>query len=227
MYKNSKNMTGTELPYEKCLAKGAEFLTDSELLAVILRTGTNGKTAVELARDILEADCGQLLNIYSLSLTELQQFAGIGQVKAIQLKCIGELSKRIACTERFRRIALQDARSVAVYYMEQLRHEQQERLIVCMFDAKCRLLGDEVVSIGTVNASLISPREIFLKAMEHRAVRIILLHNHPSGMAVPSQSDKNVTEQVSQAGALIGIDLSDHIIIGDNEYYSFREHGLL
>lgn len=227
MYKKTKNRTDKELPYEKCLARGVEYLSNAELLAVIIRTGTNGKTAVEVGNDILELQSGNLLNLYKLSLSELQKVSGIGEVKAIQLKCIGEISKRIASTNRFSQIALGDARAVATYYMEQLRHEDREHLLLSMYDSKCRLLGDVVISIGTVNASLVSPREIFIKAMEYHAVHIILLHNHPSGIATPSQSDKNVTNRVRQCGELLGIELSDHIIIGDNEYYSFKEHGLI
>ncbi len=216
-----------ELPYEKCIAKGVEYLSNAELLAVVIRTGTNGRSAVELGQEILDLQAGDLLNLYQLNLNELQRVTGIGKVKAIQLKCIGEISKRIASANRFSQIVLNDAETVATYYMEQLRHREKEHLLISMYDSKCRLLGDEIISIGTVNASLVSPREIFLKAMEYHAVHIILLHNHPSGIAVPSQSDKKVTDRVRQCGDLLGIELSDHIIIGDNEYYSFKEHGFI
>ena len=99
--------------------------------------------------------------------------------------------------------------------------------MVCMFDSKCALLGDEVISVGTVNASLTSPREVFLAALKRGAVQIILLHNHPSGSPLPSRQDEEVTERIRLCGALLGIRLSDHIIIGDNRYYSFREEGLI
>lgn len=227
MSQSTKFLPESERPYEKCLRFGAEFLTDAELLAVIIRIGTNGNSAVGLAREILQKKSGNLLALYELSLSELQTIPGIGSVKAIQLKCIAELSKRIAMTDRRCRIMLQDARSVAGYYMERLRHEQQEHLILSMFDTGCHLIQDVVLSIGTVNASLISPREIFVKALEHHAVQIILLHNHPSGVPFPSRQDIQVTKQIMEGGQLLGVTLADHIIIGDKQYYSFREQGML
>lgn len=224
---NNRQIPDGELPYEKCEKHGAANLSDAELLAVILRTGTSGKTAVELARDILASEPGGLLNLYRMSREELQRYQGIGRVKAIQLKCIGEISKRISMARHFQGITLNDARAVANYYMEQLRYEEREVLLVSMYDAKCRLIGDEMISVGTVNASLVSPREIFLRAVGRHAVTIILLHNHPSGVPEPSTADKRVTEQVKLCGELLGIRLSDHIIIGDNRYYSFKEQGLV
>ena len=148
-------------------------------------------------------------------------------VKAVQLKCMAELSLRLAKATRWDKLHLANAASVASYYMEQLRHEPKERLLMSMFDAKCSLIGDTILSVGTVNASLISPREVFITAMNYKAVHIILLHNHPSGSPCPSNQDVLVTEKLWECGELLGIRLSDHIIIGDNKYYSFREKGLL
>lgn len=227
MYQNRLQIPDGELPYEKCEHRGAEVLSDAELLAVILRTGTNGLSAVELARTLLAKNPGGLLNLYRMNLKELQDLPGIGRVKAIQLKCIGEISKRIAMTQHLCKIQLDSAKAVADYYMEQLRYEEREILLICMFDTKCRLIGDEMISIGTVSKSLVSPREVFLKAVEHHAVHIILLHNHPSGVPEPSLADMRATEQIRQCGDLLGIRLSDHIIIGDHQYYSFKEHGQL
>lgn len=223
----SKQLPESERPYEKCLARGAEFLSDAELLAVIIRTGTNGNTAVEVAKQILEAKSGNLLAVHQMSLMELQQIPGIGKVKAIQLKCVAELSKRIAMSSRIHEVVLQNARSVAAYYMERLRHEEREHVLLCMFDTKCRLIQDTVISVGTVNASLVSPREIFLAALEYHAVHIILVHNHPSGDILPSRQDIQITRQLLEGGRILGIALSDHIIIGDNQYFSFREQEML
>ena len=111
--------------------------------------------------------------------------------------------------------------------MESLRHETKEKLLLAMFDAKSSLLGDEIISVGTVTNSLVSPREIFLKALEYGAVHIVLLHNHPSGDPAPSDADLVVTKRVEDSGRMLGIALADHIIIGDNRYISFRENGLL
>jgi DNA repair protein RadC len=178
---------------------------------------------VELAQRILQAGGGNLLNLYHLSLEELMSFPGVGQVKAIQLKCVAELSRRIARTSRKNRVSLADPASVADYYMERLRHEPVEKLLVSMFDSKCHLIGECVLSMGSVRSVQASPREIFMQALEQRAVFIILLHNHPSGDPTPSREDMFLTERIRQCGELLEIELSDHIIIGDNRYYSFRE----
>jgi len=221
-----KSLPESEKPYEKFLTSGVESLSDAELLATIVKNGTKEKTAVELSREILCFNNDGLLNLYQMNLQELMSISGIGTIKAIQIKSIAELSKRISKATRFREIKLTSAASVASYYMEQLRHETKEKLMLCMFDTKCTFLADEIISIGTVNASLVSPREVFLVAMKYKAVQIILLHNHPSGSPVPSREDMLVTEKIKNCGDLLGIRLADHVIIGDNEYYSFNEEGL-
>ncbi len=222
-----KELSDSEKPYEKFLNYGPEYLSDAELLAVIIRTGTTGRKSVEVAQEILNKKEKNLLNLYRLSFKELMEIPGIGRVKAIQLKCLAEITKRISRTTHSRQVSLNSAASVASYYMETLRHEEQEKLMLCMFDSQCVLLGEEVISIGTVNASMISPREVFKKALMNQAVYIILLHNHPSGVPMPSMQDKLVTRRVEQCGEMIGIHLSDHIIIGDNKYFSFKEENLL
>ena len=222
-----KELPESEKPYEKCLRHGAERLSDAELLAVIIRTGTAGKKSIEVAQELLSHGEKSLLNLYQLGIRDFMKIPGIGKVKAIQLKCLAEITKRMAKATRLREISLQSARAVAAYYMEELRHEDREKLLLCMFDSKCILLGDEVVSVGTVNASLVSPREIFMRALSRGAVHIILLHNHPSGEPSPSTQDKLATLRVQECGELLGIHLSDHIIIGDNQYFSFKEEHLL
>jgi len=222
-----KELSDSEKPYEKFLNYGPEYLSDAELLAVIIRTGTTGRKSVDVAQEILNKKEKNLLNLYRLSFKELMEIPGIGRVKAIQLKCLAEITKRMSRTTRSRQVSLDSAASVASYYMETLRHEEQEKLMLCMFDSQCVLLGEEVISIGTVNASMISPREVFKKALMNQAVYIILLHNHPSGVPMPSMQDKLVTSRVEQCGEMIGIHLSDHIIIGDNKYFSFKEENLL
>ena len=219
-----KELPESEKPYEKCLRFGAEHLSDAELLAVIIRTGTTGKKSIELAQEILNRNEKNLLNLYHMSLKDFKEIPGIGTVKAVQMKCLAEITKRMV---RLRSVALNSAESVASYYMEELRHENREKLMLCMFDSQCVLLGEELISIGTVNASLVSPREIFLRALSNQAVYIILLHNHPSGIPLPSTQDKQITRRIQESGEMIGIPLSDHIIIGDNQYFSFKEERLL
>lgn len=222
-----KELPESEKPYEKCLRFGAEYLSDAELLAVIIRTGTAGRKSIEVAQEILSRNEKSLLNLCYLSIKELKLIPGIGTVKAIQLKCLVEITKRLTRATRIRNVSLNSASSVASYYMEELRHEDREKLMLCMFDSQCALLGDEVISVGTVNASLVSPREIFQRALADHAVYIILLHNHPSGIPLPSTQDRLVTRKIQECGELLGIHLSDHIIIGDNQYFSFKEENLL
>ncbi len=224
-----KNIPEEERPYEKCLLHGPESLSDSELLAVILRTGTCGSSSLELARRILQKGNPEegLLGIHHLTLQELMEIKGIGQVKAIQVKCIGELSKRIASMTAEKALDFQDPYTIANYYMEKMRHEEQEQMVCMMLDTKNQLLGEKIISKGTVNSSLVSPRDLLLTALRYRAVYIILVHNHPSGNPKPSRDDILFTHRIQAACALADIPLLDHLIIGDQKYFSFREEGLL
>ncbi len=216
-----------ETPYEKCYRYGVSSLSDVELLAVILRSGTRGRNAIDVAGDVLKQGQHQLLNLVDLELGELKKIPGIGPVKAIELKAVAELSLRISQASRIKRLNLCDASTVAQYYMEQLRHERREQLLISMFDVKCQLLGDETISIGTVDCALLSPREIYLCALQKGASFVIMLHNHPSGIPEPSEADCKATLRIKRSGDILGVPLMDHIIIGDNSYYSFKEKGLI
>ena len=220
-----KELPDSERPYEKCMKYGAEYLSDAELLAVIFRTGTKGKTSIELAQQFLHGGSRNLLNLYEYDFQKMMQIPGIGMKKAVQLKCIAEISKRIVKTTRRQTLALENPASIAGYYMEDFRHKKKEHFLVCMFDSKCHFLGDRLLTIGSVNASLVSPREIFIEALYSHAVMIVLLHNHPSGQPQPSPEDEQITRRVAECGKLLQIELADHIIVGDNQYYSFREKG--
>ncbi|MFP3155453.1 DNA repair protein RadC [Lachnospiraceae bacterium ZAX-1] len=222
-----KELPNSEKPYEKCLEYGAAALSDAELLAVILRSGSKNINATQLAQSILCQEQKSLLNLYYMQISDFQKIPGIGTVKAIQLKCIAEIAMRLSRTSYKDKICMTEPSTVATYFMEQLRHDTKEKLLLVMFNAKNHYLGDEVISVGTVNASLVSPREIFLKALSLQAVNIIMIHNHPSGDPTPSNEDKRATIRVLECGQMIGIYLADHIIIGDNKYISFREKGLL
>lgn len=216
-------------PYEKCLELGSESLTDAELLGVILRTGTNGTNSIKLAENVFEV-CDKekgLIGLLGLSIPSLLKIKGIGKVKAVQIKCICELSRRIAKKTAEKKMDFSDSETVAQYYMQDLRHLSKEHMIMVMLDTKCRMIRDTVISIGTVNSSLVTPREVYMEALIHGAVSIILLHNHPSGDTTPSHNDIAVTKRLNEAGKLIGISLLDHIIIGENAYTSLREKDLI
>ena len=216
-------------PYEKCERYGVQALTNRELLAVILRTGARGRSVLELAGELLKTapEKEGFTGIRRMNLGELSSVRGIGRVKAIQLKCVLEIARRMAREEAGEGTFFRTPDEVADYYMEDLRHEEQEVLLLLMLNQKGRLLKEKYVFRGTVNASIVSPREIFLEALAARAVQIILLHNHPSGDARPSREDLNVTKRIQEAGELLGIHLTDHIIIGEHAYVSLREKNYL
>lgn len=218
-----------ERPYEKCLKRGVTSLSDAELLAVILRTGSRGEDAVSLATRILKQsrEYKGLLSINHLTIKELLQINGIGTVKAIQMICLSEISRRMAKATREEGLKLMTPQSVANYYMEDMRHLTIEQILLVMMDSKSKIVDDMVLSTGTVNASLLAPREVFLHALRAGAVNIILLHNHPSGDPAPSREDIETTKRVLEAGRIIGIKLLDHIIIGDNQYISLKEKGFI
>lgn len=224
-----KELPVSERPYEKCEQYGVTSLSDAELLAAIIKCGTKNKTAIDISNQILnyskEIPGLNILNY--LSLQELMSIEGIGKVKAIQLLCIAELSKRMAKEKKRKTIALLTPDAVADYYMQDLRHLTYEKVILLMVDVKNHIIKDVIISKGTVNFSIAEPREIFINALKHGAVRILLLHNHPSGDPTPSKADISLTMRIKDAGELIGIQLLDHIIIGDNIYISLKEQGIL
>lgn len=222
-----KNLPESERPYEKFLSHGERSLSDAELLAIILKSGTKDANSLDIAREILKGNHNNLLNLYDLSYRDLMRISGIGKVKAIQLKAIAELSKRISKTNRGYQLKMDKPSSIANYYMEQLRHAKQELLLCAFFDSKCNFLGDAIISKGCVNSTFVSPREIFRYAFDFEAVILILLHNHPSGDPFPSDDDIRITNRIEKGAQILQLELVDHIIIGDNNYYSFKENELI
>ena len=215
-------------PYEKCIKKGAFALSDTELLAVILRSGTQGESALHLAQRILyDNERDGILGIHQLTPEQLMEIKGIGKVKAVQILCISELAKRLSKASAKELLCFNNPSSIADYYMEDLRHQKQENMKLLMLNSKSKLIGETDISKGTVNASIITPRELFIEALQKQAVAIVIMHNHPSGDPSPSEEDILSTSRIKKAGILIGIELLDHIIIGNNCYISFREEGIL
>ena len=221
--KTIKELPASERPYEKFLSLGASGLSDADLLAIIIKTGTKDKSAVDIAQEILSGRHGNLLNLYEMSYDELIQVSGIGQIKAIQLKAVAELSMRISKAKRARSIRMNTPVTIADYYMEQMRHLQQEVVICAYFDVKSRFLGDKFISKGSLSSSVVDISSVMRTALEKNASKIVLLHNHPSGDCTPSKDDIAVTDRLAEGSRIFSIELCDHIIIGDNEYYSFYE----
>ncbi len=219
-----------DLPYERFATLGAENLSDAELLAILLRTGTKGVSAKGLGERVLAETArygNGLLGLYHIPEKELRRIEGIGSVKAVQLKAVAEFARRMARAKAKNGLSFHKPDTVADYYMEQFRHENVEHIRLLLLDSALHLTGEEILSKGTVNAALLSPREVYACAFRSGAANIMLLHNHPGGNPVPSGNDIEITERIGRVGAMTDIPLIDHIILGDNCYFSFRESNLL
>lgn len=224
-----KDIPEKDRPYEKCEREGVGALTDAELLAILIRTGNRQESALSLAIRILaQAQPPGILGLLHLTLPELMEQKGIGRVKGIELLCVGELSQRI-----WRTLTLSEApaftapEAIAAFYMEEMRHKEQEEMHLMILNTKQRLIRDILLFRGTFNHSPASPREIFIEALRYHAASIVLVHNHPSGDPTPSAEDRRTTVRIQEAGAILGIRLLDHVIIGEQAYFSFKERGIL
>ena len=225
-----KEIPNENRPYERCEKDGPEHLSDSELLSVLIRTGSQEQNSLELASSILALNYPDdgMLGLMHLTLPKLTSLKGIGRVKAVQLMCVGEISQRIWKRKaRENHTAFCSPKAVAEYFQEDMRHLRKEQFYIMLFDTKQKLIRDVLISKGTVNTSLASPREIFIQALKYEAVSLILVHNHPSGDPSPSKQDIALTQKVLEAGSLIGIGLLDHVVIGEHSYVSMKERGLI
>lgn len=213
-----------ERPREKLLILGASALSDAELLAIFLRTGIKGKTAVDLARDII-SHFGGLRNLLTADKATFCQFSGLGEAKFSQLQAVLELSSRHLKETLQRGHFLQNPQATQDYLSAQLRDLPYE-VFACLFlDNQHRIIEFEVLFRGTINGASVHPREVVRKTLEHNAAALILAHNHPSGVAEPSSADRHITKQLSDALALIDVRVLDHIVVGDGECVAFSERG--
>ena len=223
-----KELPVSERPYEKCEEFGPSVLSDAELLAVIIRTGSCGMGSTELARQVLMKVPGKTMGgLFQMSQEQFQEIHGIGRVKSIQLQCLTEITRRMmrSCMDVSALVCDDPERVAASYMSMRLLETEQVRLLI--LDGKNAIRRDLILSNGSFNASLAAPREVFYNALKHKAVSILLLHNHPSGDPTPSREDIVTTRRIEETGQLVGIPLIDHIVIGDNRYVSFRESGYL
>ncbi|WP_307976380.1 DNA repair protein RadC [uncultured Streptococcus sp.] len=210
------------LPRERLLDLGAEQLTNQELLAILLRTGTKQKPVLEISTQILE-NLTSLADFQQLSLQELQSIQGIGQVKSIEIKAMLELAKRIQKAEYDRKEQILSSEQLARKMMLELGDKKQEHLVAVYLDTQNRIIEQKTIFIGTVRRSVAEPREILYYACKNMATSVIIIHNHPSGKAYPSENDLRFTEKIKRSCDHLGLVCLDHIIVGKSEYYSFRE----
>jgi len=219
-----KELPISERPYEKLKMYGAQNLSNSELLAIIIKTGTKEYTALDLANKVLKlnenSEKEDLSFLQDISITEFMKIKGIGQVKAIQLLAVCELVKRINKPINKENIKIKDAKDVAKLLMNELKYEKKEVVKVILLNSKNIVLKIKDVSYGGTNFAMIEPKEILVEAIKLQAPKIIMVHNHPSGDVKPSKSDFNITDRIYESAEILGIQLLDHIIIGDNKYES-------
>ena len=221
------NRYADNAPDRKLDRYGASALTDAELVAVLLRSGTRDCDVLAMAEGVLRLRQGSLADLVNISADELMRIRGIGPVKARELSSVFELSRRIASNTRRRKLKLADTPSIAGYYMERLRHEDSELLVAAYFNVKDELVFESVISLGSSDRTDFPIRKIYSLALLHHASQLVLLHNHPSGDPMPSQADYLATREAKTAGQYLDIVLRDHIIIGDHRYYSFRQGELI
>lgn len=219
-----RDWPAAERPREKLLEQGAASLTDAELLAIFLRTGVTGKSAVDLARHLL-GEFGSLRTLLEADLAGFSQHLGLGPAKYAQLQAVLEMSRR-HLAERLRRdSALESPQAVRDYLKAQLRHEPHE-VFGCLFmDAKHRVLAFEVLFRGSIDSASVYPRQVVKRALANNAAALILTHNHPSGVSEPSQADRVLTQRLKDALALVEVRVLDHFIVGDGEPLSMAELG--
>lgn len=224
-----RQLPKTEQPYEKCWNLGAQYLSDAELLAVIIRTGSKEEKSIDLARKILGIlPQKSIAGLNQVSLEQLCEIRGVGRVKAIQLLCMAEAAKRIVKGQMtFSAFSCQEPKNVAMYFMPEMRCLETEHVRLLILNSKNALTKEIELSKGSFNAAMAAPREIYYYALKHKAVSVILLHNHPSGDPSPSKEDLQLTRRIADTGSIIGIPLLDHIILGDNRYISLKESGYL
>jgi len=215
-----------ERPREKLLAQGVGALSDAELLAVFLRVGVSGKSAVDLGRDLLQ-QFGSLTRIFSASQVELSQLRGMGLSKYVQLQAIFEMSRRAIKETMQVQDTLSSPQHVRDFLCLKLASLPYEVFMVLFLDAQNKLISADEMFRGSLTQTSVYPREVVKQALQHNAVSVILAHNHPSGLAQQSQSDERITQQLKQALALIDVRVLDHFIVAGNATFSFAERGLL
>ena len=222
--KTIKEIPVDDRPREKMANKGATALTDAELVAILLRTGTAEKSALDIASE-LTADGGLYKRLASTTrLNELMNIKGLGQAKAATVLAALEIGRRIASAKPVEKIHLSCPQDVAEFLMPRLRYAVKEQFIVILLNGKNKVVGTEVISEGSLSSSVVHPREVYASALLHHAAAIMVAHNHPSGDPKPSDEDREITSLLAQSGKVLGIPLVDHIVIGDGTYYSFLEN---
>ena len=214
----------TDGPRERLDRLGLHSLSDAELIALILRTGTRDADAMTLSRRLL-SEAGGIPGLAEISLNELSARRGMGFAKSASILASRELGRRLAEGRLERGAMIRSAEDVYEHFAQRMRWHQQEEFAVLLLDGRNRVIRESIISQGTLNASLVHPREVFRSAVREAAASLVLVHNHPSGDPAPSAEDRRVTRRLVEAGKVVGIRVVDHVVVADQGYYSFREEG--
>jgi len=222
-----KKLPITERPYEKLELYGEKMLSNSELLAIIIKNGTKEYTAIDIANIILTKINNNIKEMQDIALADFMNIHGIGKVKAIQLKAVCELAKRMSRPINDTKIQIKNTKDIANYFMDELRYEKREFVKLVLLNIKNIVMKIVDISYGGTSSAQVNPRDVLAEALQVGAPKIILVHNHPSGDPTPSFADFEITERIEKASKIIGIELLDHIVIGDGSYESiFLKRGV-
>ncbi|QXC57428.1 DNA repair protein RadC [Vibrio mimicus] len=219
-----KELPTESMPREKLLQRGPQSLSDAELLAIFLRTGTQGMNVLALA-DLLLCDFGSLRALFCASKEQFCRHKGLGEAKFVQLQAVLEMTQRYLGETLKRGEALTSPQQTKLYLSSILRDRQREAFYILFLDNQHRVIRDEILFEGTIDAASVYPREVVKRALHHNAAAVILAHNHPSGVAEPSQADRRITDRLRDALSLVEIRVLDHFVVGDGEVVSFAERG--
>lgn len=211
---NIKHLPECDKPREKLVAKGAQQLSESELLAILINTGRKGRSSVEVAQDLLNLTT-KLKDLKLLSLNDLMEVKGIGLYKAVSLKAAFELGERMNAPDQKEKVKINSPQDAADYFLARMMHLTHEQFEVLFLNSKNIVIRHEVIFVGTLNSSVVHPREVFKAAIKWSSNAIIVVHNHPSGDVTPSKEDIQTTKRLQECGRVLGIELLDHIIIDD------------
>ncbi len=220
-------MPETERPREKLVLYGPQSLSNAELLAIIIRTGSREHSSIDLANIVLSQDDKGLRYLTNCTIEELEKIKGIGKSKACQIMAAIELGNRLSKSSLELKQSIKSPRDLVDIFINDMRHLEKEYFKVVFLNTKNEIISYETISIGSLNASIVHPREVFNRAIKKSSASLILIHNHPSGNPNPSKEDINITKRLMEAGKIIGIDILDHIIIGDGTYYSLKENSII
>ncbi|MFP3916454.1 DNA repair protein RadC [Lysinibacillus telephonicus] len=221
-----RDVHAEDRPRERLIRQGAQSLSNQELIAILLRTGTKQESVLALANRVLNY-FEKLHGLKHATLEEIISVKGIGEAKAVQLLAAIELGRRLAQKQVDSRFTIRSPQDAATYLMPEMSSLQQEHFVVLFLNVKNQVLHKQTIFIGSLNSSIVHPREIFREAVKRSAASIICAHNHPSGNAAPSPEDIEVTKRLQEAGYIIGIELVDHVIIGDHQFTSLKEKGYM